>query len=287
MVRSVPPGGDREDDVLTRLLVLSDLHLEHRPRWSLPDAFSPFDVAVFAGDVDGSVERSVRRLDAAPGLAGRPIVFVPGNHEFYRGNLAGRLAEGKAACAGTRIHLLDRGTVVLDGVRFVGATLWTDYAFFGEVAADMAACGRILNDHRFIEVGPPDARRRFMPEDAAALHAGDRAFIEATLAVPFAGATVVVTHHAPHRGSVADRFARDPITAGFVSDLSAVMEGGRPALWIHGHVHDKFDYGVGATRVLANPKGYGPEDDESGPENAAFDAGLIVEVPHVEEEEVA
>ncbi len=64
-----------------------------------------------------------------------------------------------------------------------------------------------------------------------------------------------------------------------MSDLSEVIARGRPALWVHGHVHDAFDYGVGATRVLANPKGYGPKRIGGSPENAAFDPALIVEVP--------
>ena len=264
---------------MTRLLVLSDLHLEHRPAWSLPEAFPPFDVAVFAGDVDSPPERAVHRLAEAPGLAGRPIVYVPGNHEHYRGCLDERLAAGKAACAGTRVHLLDRGTTVLAGVRFVGATLWTDYRLLGDPAKAMGVCRRTLNDHRLIEVGPPAFRRLFQPEDAAALHAGDRAFIEAELERPFDGATVVVTHHAPHPGSVAVRFARDLATAGFVSDLGEVISRGRPTLWVHGHNHDGFDYRVGDTRVLANPKGYGPQRRGGPPENAAFDPRLVVEVP--------
>ena len=101
-------------------------------------------------------------------------------------------------CAGTRVHMLDRGTVVLAGVRFVGAILWTDYRLFGESDLAMDACRRGLNDHRLIEVGPLGSRRLFQPEHAAALHVRDRAFIEAELAKPFAGPTVVVTHHAPH-----------------------------------------------------------------------------------------
>ena len=267
---------------MTRLLVLSDLHLEHHPAWSLPDAFPPFDVAVLAGDVDGSPERAVHRLAQAPGLVGRPIVTVPGNHEFYGGCLDERLAAGKTARAGTRVHMLDRGTVVLAGIRFVGAILWTDYRLFGDPGLAMEACRSGLNDHRLVEVGPPGSRRLFQPEHAAALHVRDRAFIEAELAKPFAGPTVVVTHHAPHPGSVAARYARDPITPGFVSDLGDVIRRGRPAIWIHGHVHDGFDYQVGATRVLANPKGYGPKWPDRPPENRTFDPGLVVEVAHAE-----
>ncbi len=267
---------------MTRLLVLSDLHLEHDPAWSLPETFPPFDVAVFAGDVDGSPERAVHRLAAAPGLAGRPIVYVPGNHEFYHGCIEERLAAGQAACGGTRVHLLDRRSVVLDGVRFIGATLWTDYRLFGDSRFAMEVCRRELNDHRQIKIGPPGSRRPFRPEDAAALHAGDRVFLEAELAHPFSGPTVVITHHAPHSGSVAARYARDPRTPGFVSDLGDLIRKGRPALWIHGHVHDGFDYMADATRVIANPKGYGPRRCGGPLENAAFDPHLIVDVADAE-----
>lgn len=263
---------------MTRILVLSDLHLDHRPAWSMPASFPPYDVAVFAGDVDGSVARSVRRLAESPALAGRPSILVPGNHEFYGGEVEERLAEGREACAGTDVNLLDRDSVVLEGVQFTGATLWTDYKLFGDAVAGMAACGRALNDHRLIRVGGRGAERRFLPRDAAARHAADSAFLEEALSVPFAGPRVVVTHHAPHRGSVAARFARNPLTAGFVSDLSDLIGRRSPALWVHGHVHDGFDYPVGTTRVLANPKGYGPGRTGSMPENPRFNGALVVEV---------
>ena len=237
-----------------------------------------FDVAVFAGDVDGSPERAIHRLAHAPGLVGCPIVYVPGNHEFYRGCFEERLAAGKAACAGTDVHMLDRDTVVLAGVRFVGAILWTDYRLSGDVDLAMDVCRRGMNDHRLIQVGPPGSRRLFRPEDAVALHARDRAFIEAELAITFEGPTVVVTHHGSHPGSVATRYARDPATPGFVSDLGDVIRRGRPEMWIHGHVHDGFDYRVGVTRLLANPKGYGPKRHGQSPENRKFDPGLVVEV---------
>ncbi len=99
---------------------------------------------MFVGDVDGTPELAVCRLAAAPGLAGRPVVFMPGNHEFY-GDRWRSASPPKAACTGTDVHLLDRGSIALAGVRFVGATLCTDYALFGDAAKAMAAC-RLLND---------------------------------------------------------------------------------------------------------------------------------------------
>ena len=103
------------------------------------------------------------------------------------------------------------------------------------------------------------------------LHQQSRAFIEAALAQPFAGATVVITHHAPHPGSVHPLYDNDLLSAAFVSDLTPVIEAAQPDLWVHGHVHDSFDYRIGATSVRCNPHGYGNE-------NTAFDPALIVEL---------
>ena len=86
-----------------------------------------------------------------------------------------------------------------------------------------------------------------------------------------------MTHHAPHRGSLAARFAADMVSAGFVSDLSHLM--GRSALWIHGHTHDSFDYSVDGTLVICNPRGYLLRSGDF--ENRGFDASLVAEVRNV------
>lgn len=88
---------------------------------------------------------------------------------------------------------------------------------------------------------------------------------------PFDGATVVVTHHAPHVGSLHARNGNDIIAAAYVSDLATLIEAGKPRFWIHGHVHSSFDYTAGRTRVVCNAHGYGRE-------NAAFDPALVVEI---------
>jgi Icc-related predicted phosphoesterase len=88
---------------------------------------------------------------------------------------------------------------------------------------------------------------------------------------PFDGATVVVTHHAPHPISIHSRHESELMSAAYVSNLSAVIEAAWPAAWIHGHVHESLDYWVGTTRVLCNPHGYGSE-------NPSFDPSLVVEI---------
>jgi hypothetical protein len=82
--------------------------------------------------------------------------------------------------------------------------------------------------------------------------------LAAMLAEPFDGKTVVVTHHAPSSQSVHPRYARDLLTPAFASNLENLMDGDRAALWIHGHMHESFDYEVYGTRVICNPRGYAP-----------------------------
>ena len=101
---------------MTSILVLSDLHLEERPCWRLPDELPDFDVAVFAGDIAETPREAIRILATATALAGRPVLYVPGNHEFFSGEMEARLAEGRAAARGTPVTVLDRKTVVLGGV---------------------------------------------------------------------------------------------------------------------------------------------------------------------------
>lgn len=272
-----------------RLRILSDLHEEFRDRLGrleLPAVAA--DVTVLAGDLANGTDA----LDIAlrPEFDGTDRILVPGNHEFYGGLLepvraalreAVKRADADVAVrARGRVVLLDDDVLVLRGVRFVGGTLWTDYALGGEACREqaLALAPRYVTDYRLIETAPG---RPFTPADSIALHARTRALIERTLAEPFDGPTVVVTHHAPHPGSVAARFAGHPVNPAFVNDLTALM--GPAALWIHGHTHDSFDYAVAGTRVLANPAGYrralpGGACGGFSFENARFDPALVVEV---------
>lgn len=261
-----------------RLLVNSDLHLEFGPL-QLPEPMPEFDVAVFAGDVHkpitAALEWLVRQREAGP-LRDREIVYVAGNHEFYKTEMKGALAEASEIADKEGIHLLHRRTVVIGQVRFIGCTLWTDYRLLGTPRQSMVYAEEGLNDHRLIRYQEGGRYGRFMPSHALAEHRLDLAFIRKELAKPHAGSTVVVTHHAPHPQSVQKRHLGDALSPAFVSDLSAVIEEFQPELWIHGHDHGSHDYRVGRTRVLANQAGYPTEFGTR--ENSLFDAGCVVEV---------
>jgi len=262
-----------------RCLILSDLHLEHDCDWIIPKVLPDFDVAIFAGDIDLTPKEAVLRLANEPGLVGKPVVYVPGNHEFYGGEINARLAEGRSAAGGTRVFMLEPANVVsIDGVPFVGATLWSDFKIYGDAVAAMALCQMTLDAEApiFIEDHGKGARR-VKPSDLQHLHARDLSAIEESLAAVGPGA-MVVTHFAPHPNSIHPRYEASSITGGFVSDLTDTILRHAPALWIHGHTHESFDYFVGATRIICNPKGYGPNDGEWRSENPAFVEDLVIEI---------
>jgi predicted phosphodiesterase len=263
-----------------RIQIASDLHLEHIA-WRFPEyrGVEPCDadVLVLAGDI----AKGSRALDLF-GSWSCPVVYVPGNHEFYDSSLSDVQSELlRRAGEFSNVTVLAPGVCELFGVRFVGCTLWTDYDLFGAGLRELAmlACGASLPDHVVIRAA---ADRAFDPAAARTLHLEQRAWLAARLAEPFNGKTVVITHHAPSPLSLHPQYAKDLTSAGFISDLMAMF--GQADLHIHGHTHNSFDYEVRGTRVIANPMGYSKGIKRVGTpaelqrENQAFDSQLVIEV---------
>jgi len=279
-----------------RLLILSDLHLEFGEPYTVPDSLE-FDLAILAGDINTPGSRAVLWAAQEATFGGRPVLIVPGNHEFYGREVTTELKEMKAAATGSNVHILDRECVVIAGVRFVGCILWTDFQLpvrgpDGQQESDIELAVRNaaerLHDYQLIDVEAlakkrthrqndyRQLRRLMRPADTLAMHWIDRDWLRRQLLEPFAGPTVVVTHHAPSLGSVAERYAGDWLTPSFVSALpSSFFE--VPQLWVHGHTHSPFDYLEGNCRVVSNPRGYRIKD--GGFENHRFEPGFVIEVP--------
>lgn len=248
------------------LNILSDLHLS---RGELPVPETCADVVILAGDV----ARPAQAIAWATRIP-KPVLYVAGNHEFYGGTIEGTTAELKRLSAGTNVRVLDCEEVAIGGVRFLGATLWTDFRIAGEGKARATAvreAQRFMRDFSVVRMGEAP----FTPQASAELFARHAAWLEARLAERHPGPTVVITHHAPSPKSIHPRFAGSPLNACFVSDAERLVGGRRARLWIHGHTHDSFDYRVNGTRVLCNPRGYAKDGVN---ENAVFDAELVVEI---------
>lgn len=250
------------------ILIASDLHLEFSD--IVLDAAGA-GVVVLAGDI----HLGAAGVEWAKARFAQPVIYVAGNHEYYKGEIGAVDHAIRTAAAGSNVHVLDQGAVTIEGVRFLGAVLWTDFDVFGPAvgAQAVAECLAAMPDFSIVRHGAAT----LTPQDTIDFHADDRAWLEASLATPHDGPTVVVTHHAPHKGSIAPQFADDPVTAAFISDLEPLILEAAPALWIHGHTHTGFDYRVGATRIVCNPRGYA-RTPNAHKENTDFGAGFRVTV---------
>jgi len=252
-----------------KLHVLSDLHLSLA---GMEVARTDADLVILAGDI-------ARPKDACAWARqiGKPVIYVAGNHEFYNGDLHGTLHELRHHCGGSHIRVLECDAWVHEGVRFLGATLWSDFRVFADDETrkrSMAEAVDLIRDFQRIAVDA-ERSRPFTPQDSQALFDRTSAWLDAQLQQPFDGPTVVVTHHAPSPRSIHPRFAGSLLNGCFVSDLERLMGADRVRLWIHGHTHNSFDYSVYGTRVLCNPRGYVLQGVG---ENPVFDAALVVEV---------
>lgn len=273
-----------------KLAIYSDLHTEH-------SAFEPpgdldVDLIVLAGDIHTpghTVPQWARRADR---FGDRPIVYVPGNHEFYNSEML--LQSRRMREEGDRwgVHVLESRAVIVDGVRFLGCTLWTDFKLrfmqsderlqpvpqicMWEASRNMLDYAAIrLQRHR--PSGHGSIKPLLVPADTLALHHAQRSWLASELATPFDGPTVVVTHHAPSRQSLTPIYENDVVSAAFVSELPSSFFD-VPVLWVHGHTHTSFDYELGHCRVICNPRGYRLHAAK-GYENMRFDPyGIGVDI---------
>jgi predicted phosphodiesterase len=252
-----------------KLQLASDLHLERDPRFQLQPAAPTL---VLAGDV-GSYQAGSRLSEPDWGL-GRfaqgwdKVLYVPGNHE-YDGQpwpeTRDRLRESTERLG---LIWLDREVRVLDGVRFIGCTLWADFDLLVDPNSSMAqqlkardkafrAANFYLRRYSALEAGAP-----MLAERLRELALADQAWLREALAQPFDGKTVVVTHFAPSSRSADPRYGLAPGTAGFCNALDDLLP--LADLWLHGHLHCAQDYRVGRCRVVANPLGYALKGEQQG-----------------------
>ena len=249
-----------------RIHVLADLHLEFGDYAPNP---VEADVVVLAGDIHikGQAIPWIQRV-----YPKTPVVYVAGNHEYYRKALPKMDDDLRRAALGTNIHFLENEQYILGNVRFLGCVLWTNFTLFGfdKRESCMQAAERAMLDYALIRVSPKYGK--LTPLHSAILHRQSRKWLEEQLAKPFAGKTVVITHHAPSLQSLQKRFRNDPVSTAFGEDLDAFIQKHAPDLWIHGHTHHCADYSIGSCRVMSNQRGYPDEPSKE------FRPDLVVEI---------
>jgi Icc-related predicted phosphoesterase len=264
---------------------LSDIHLENS-HWDLPSERPNCDVVVVAGDLIPRAERGVAWLrDRFPDSRNTDVIYVLGNHERYRADFDVTVERAREAAIGSRVHVLERDSVVIKGVEFLGCTLWTDFGLFGaETVEDaMKEAEARMNDYRLIR--RHRGTRRLRASDTLAAHHLSVAFLREKCALDPDRPRVICTHHPVHADALPHSLERDLVGAAYCSDRLDLVEELQPDAWISGHVHESRDRLVGAaggrcTRLLANPKGYGPPFNSSTHhwQNRSFDPWFTFEV---------
>jgi predicted phosphodiesterase len=204
------------------------------------------------------------------------VIYVMGNHEYYHSDLAIELDEVRRKLAHlSNLSVLEREVKVIDDVVFIGGTLWTDMNNSDPLT--LYHMRTMMNDFRVIsnsavplhfrtQEGKFATRMaRFSPEDAVAEHVKMKQYVQSVVQGNHDTKYVVVGHHAPSRQSIHEMYAHDPImNAGYVSDLDEfVLDHPQIRLWTHGHTHHPFDYMIGSTRVVCNPRGYVGHEPEA------------------------
>ena len=230
------------------------------------------DLLILAGDIcmlkdlDKQSERgdTARNFFLRVSQAWPKTLYVMGNHEHYSGDFAKGAERFRTFCEAhdiTNVTLLDKESVVIDGYDFHGGTLWTDFNDMDTYTMHNAATA--MNDYHGVKNSHDTVSWKFLPKHALRDHQKMRNYLQVVMDTYREtgrkdNRVVVITHHAPSRSSIHEKYAHDTLMNGnFYTDMDEfIMANPQIQLWIHGHMHDPFDYGIGGTRVVCNPRGY-------------------------------
>ena len=254
-----------------RVNVISDLHLEFGDL-ELPGG----EVLILSGDVCESrtlrkyrydpnnimtEEGNPKRMDRAQRFFHeecakyRHVIYVMGNHEHYHGRYDKTLHEIIAEMP-DNVEVLEDQSVEIDGVVFIGATLWTDCNRGDPLTIQVLKNG--MNDYRAITNRVDGIYRKLIPHDTGVTHRRTKEYFRKELAKHADKKVVVCTHHAPSFMSVNESFKHEHhMNGGYASDLSEmILDHPQIKFWTHGHMHDPVDYMIGECRIICNPRGY-------------------------------
>ena len=203
------------------------------------------------------------------------VIYIAGNHEFYNGKFYAGIDYLREECAKyPNVYFLENDTKIIDDVTFVGATLWTDMNKGDPLT--MHAIEGMMNDFRIIR----NDKRSFATmsaRDVADRHARTLGYFRSVLAEQHDRKFVVVGHHTPSFQSCHPMYGNDTLmNGGYHSDLSEfILDHPQIKLWTHGHTHHPFDYKIGETRIVCNPRGY---ENDGYSEQTGWNPNIVLEV---------
>ena len=259
---------------MPRFAVYSDLHYEYGSQFEPPSALrGKVDGVILAGDIC-SGPATVTYARHISRLLDAPAILIAGNHEFYDQVMEPFLDDLRSK-SDDEVHFLEGDPLEIAGARILGTTLWTDFALNEHMhLRAIHDMHKLMNDYRWIKrVSSTKGTRKIDTRRILAKHIDRRNWLSQELAKPFAGPTIVVTHHAPSRRSLEGHDTSRLVAAAYASNLDHFIETRKIDVWIHGHIHESRDYMIGDTRIVSNPYGY-----ESNTINPNFKPDFVIEV---------
>ena len=281
-----------------KIKLVSDLHLEFSDINIKND--QNYDVLILGGDIciaqdlHDFPEQNVRTAAMLEMLSSRQekaqrfrdffkrcsfqfphVIYIMGNHEFYHGKFYAAVDYMRDECAKyPNVYMLEQDTKIINDVVFVGGTLWTNMNKRDPLT--MHAMKDMMNDFRIVR----NDQREYAAMsalDVAIRHDKTLGYIKLIVQEHKDKKCVVVGHHAPSFKSVSEQYASQTLmNGGYASDLSEfIMDHPQIVLWTHGHMHQPFDYVIGETRVVCNPRGY---ENDSYSEQSGWNPDILLEI---------
>lgn len=216
-----------------KLAILSDLHLDINDL--IPEKLGidlTVDIVIVAGDVHSNISHNEKFLKRIEILSKCPVIFVPGNHDYYNN---------------FRNPEISSGTLTINGKILAWATLWTHLS-----SSEWYLYKYGLNDTRFI--------RDWTYDRYDSIHKNQKRFLLES------GADIIISHHAPSWQSVSPNYYGDPLNCAFLNNMDDEILALKkpPQIWIHGHIHTSHDYLIGNTRIICHPREYDWESEYIG-----------------------
>ena len=210
-----------------RIQIISDLHQE----FGLTDLnFDSADMVILAGDINLGT-KGIEWIKTY--IPNKPVVYVLGNHEYYKRSYPKTLHKIVAKAKGSNVRVLENERIEFEGIRFHGATLWTDFSLFGNPIEYGVICQEKMNDYKQIRRDPSYSRLR--TTDTFKIHQFSKLWLQESLEESIGYKNVVITHHAPSIRSLTEAYKNNPVAAAYASDLEGFIEKYKPLYWIHGH----------------------------------------------------
>lgn len=270
-----------------KIHLLSDLHIDSYQKRQLPMGDLPktdADIVILAGDISNS-SLGMHWSIAQSKKINLPILYIAGNHEYFDENILTFDHQLNTLCADTNVTFLQQKAYDFKGVRFLGCTLWTDFCY--QIDKPFANLPNIDHKNARLELiqtqmrdyqGIYEGSGLLTIEHVKSINQQHQQWLKNALQTAYQQQipTVVISHHGISPRSISEKYQDSPINASFISDMTSWLhQKWAPALWLHGHTHDAFDYIEGNTRVIVNPRAYPKETSSTA---VAFDWHKVVDM---------